>query len=165
MPFVDKSARQEYIDRHQIHGRCGRDMYIVSFLFNSTKYVDGLKARLEDYSWWFALVRKFAPQADIFEIRCWPGEWEAFATGRRFGEQIENKMTRELVFRGPVTEAFLKHICEDTFDENGVLKWFTLNFKRGEEMLFDSEHYGTEPYFLRPKMKHVNWWGGAGTIR
>jgi len=54
-------------------------------------------------------------------------------------------MSGEQVFQGPITEAFLRHILTDAFDEDGRLKWFTINFYRGEENLFHSGHYGTEP--------------------
>lgn len=121
-------------------------MYVVGFMFHQCKYVNGIKAVLQDYSWWFDLVKNIAGRADTFEIRCWPGETEAIATGQRFGVQLENLETKELVFKGPISEAFLEHIYNDGFDNDGVLKWFTLDFYKGEELIFESGHYGTEPY-------------------
>jgi len=123
-------------------------MYTVGFMFHQCKYVNGIKSVLQDFSWWFDLVINIACKADTFEIRCWPGESEAIATGRRFGKQLKNFETNELVFKGPISEAFLKHICEDGFDDDGALKWFTLNFYKGEELIFHSGHYGTEPYIF-----------------
>lgn len=123
-------------------------MYTVGFQFGSYKYITGIKPVLQEYSWWIELVRKIAPQADKFEIRCWPDEPEAIATGQQFGEQKENTETNELVFQGPISEAFLKHVCTDGFDKNGGLKWFTINFYQGEEILFHTGHYGTEPYIF-----------------
>jgi len=119
-------------------------MYTALFLFDTYIRPTG-KEYLRDYSWWIELVSKIAPKADKFEIRCWPGETEAIATGMRFGEQIENNQTNELVFKGQISEAFLKHIYEDGFDRDGALKWFTLNFYKGKEDLFHFGHYGTEP--------------------
>lgn len=118
-------------------------MYIVAFQIEISDHEN--KQILEDYSWWPELVKKIASKADKFEIRCWPDEPEAIATGQRFGRQIENKRTTEAVFKGPITEAFLQHICRDYLDEAGALKWFTLNLYRGEEGLFHSGHYGSEP--------------------
>lgn len=134
---------------------CGREwgeckMYTVGFQFDLYKHTTGIKPVLQDYSWWIALVRNIAHQADTFEIRCWSDEPEAIATGQRFGMQLENIETTELVFQGPISEAFLKHVWEDGFDENGGLKWFTIIFYQGEQPLFHSEHYGIEPYvFLK----------------
>jgi hypothetical protein len=127
-------------------------MYTVGFQFDIYKHITGIKPILQDYSWWFELVRKIGHQADIFEIRCWSDESEAIATGRQFGMQLENIETTELVFQGPISEEFLEYICENGFDENGGLKWFTIIFYQGEQPLFHSEHYGTEPYvFLKTK--------------
>lgn len=138
-------------DSYKIHEKYvswrNREMYTVGFQVGY-KYVGGLGTVLEDRSWWLELARKTGSNADVFEIRCWPGENEAIATGRRFGEQVENNESREIVFRGPVSEAFLQHVCEEGFDECGMLKYFTLYFYKGNEPLFQSEHYGTEPYFF-----------------
>ena len=125
-------------------------MYTVGFMFHQCRYVNGIKPVLQDYSWWFDLVESIASQADIFEIRCWPEESEAIATGQRFGRRLENFETKELVFKGLISEAFLKHIYKHGFDDDGALKWFTLSFYKGEELIFESGHYGTEPYvFLK----------------
>lgn len=125
-------------------------MFVVEFHFNLYKETTGTKSVLQDYSWWIALVRNIANQADYFEIRCWSDEIEAITTGQKFGIQLENIETTELVFRGSISEVFLEYICENGFDEYGGLKWFTINFYQGEEFLFHSGHYGTEPYvFLK----------------
>lgn len=118
-------------------------MYRIAFQVEL--YDSGVKQILEDYSWWIDLVGKIASEADKFEIRCWPDELEAIATGQQFGKQIENKRTTELVFKGPITEEFLRNICNEFLDETGALKWFTLNFYRGNDELFHSGHYGSEP--------------------
>ena len=123
-------------------------MYIVAFQFTCRWIAHIDKPVIQDYSWWIALVRKVAHRADRFQIRCWPDEPEAIAAGQRFGTQVKNTRSSELVFTGPVTNVFIEHICENGFDENGVLKWFTIIFRQGEQDLFFSEHYGTEPYIF-----------------
>ncbi|MDD4437754.1 MAG: hypothetical protein PHS04_06955 [Tissierellia bacterium] len=129
-------------------------MYAVGFQFDLYKHTTGIKPVLQDYSWWIALVSKIASQVDKFEIRCWSDETEAIVTGQQFGEQLENIETTELVFQGQISEAFLGHIYVDGFDENGGLKWFTINLYQGEELLFHSGHYGTEPFvFVKTKEK------------
>ena len=125
-------------------------MHTVGFHFDPYKDKTGSKPVLQDYSWWIALIRNIEHQADSFEIRCWPDEQEAIVAGLQFGMQSENIETNELVFQGPISEGFLDHICENGFDKNCGLKWFTIIFYQGEQPLFHSEHYGTEPYvFLK----------------
>lgn len=129
-------------------------MYTVAFQFER-RYADGFKALLRDYSWWKDLVGMAASQADAFELRCWPEEPEAVALGRRFGSQVENTMTGEMVIRGLVTDDFLREIWENGLDDTGCLKWFTLNFYRGDTPLFYSEHYGAEPYLFMETLEEV----------
>ena len=131
-------------------------MYIVGFHFDLYRKTTGTKSVLQDYSWWIELVKNIANQADNFEIRCWSDEPEAIATGQKFGMQLENIETTELVFQGSISEVFLEHIYEDGFDENGGLKCFTINFYQGEELLFHSGHYGTELYVLLKTEEEVH---------
>ena len=102
---------------------------------------------LGDYSWWHVAVRKICARATDFEIRCWPDEPEAIETGRRFGSQVENTETQELVFRGKVTEAFCRTLCTQ-YLASGTLRWFTLILYQNETALLSSEHYGAEMYLL-----------------
>lgn len=129
-------------------------MYTVAFQ-SERRYAGGMKALLRDYSWWKDLVGMVAARADSFVLRCWPEEPEALALGRRFGSPVENTQTREMVFRGPVTEDFLREIRENGFDETGCLKWFTLIFYKRDVPLFSSEHYGAEPYLFMETREEV----------
>ncbi|SHJ27433.1 hypothetical protein [Thermoclostridium caenicola] len=76
-------------------------MYTVLFqFFGHIKYA-GYKPVLDDYSWWFDLVSKIVRQADRFEIRCWPEEPAAIATGRQSVSKLkipcpENRFSRGL---------------------------------------------------------------------
>jgi hypothetical protein len=130
-------------------------MYTVTFHFDRYRLSSG-KPVIRDYIWWVALVGNIAHQADNFQIRCWPDEPDAIATGQRFGTQSENTVSSELVYQGSITEDFIKHICSDGFDENGGLKWFTIFFKQGEQCLFRSELYGTEPYIFLKTEEQVH---------
>lgn len=117
----------------------------LGFYFENCRLKGSSKPSLGDYSWWLVAVRHISAHATSFEIRCWPDEPEAIETGRRFGTQVENTETQELVFKGQMTEEFqrllfTRYLCSD------CLQWFTLNLYRGETMLFSSEHYGSEMY-------------------
>lgn len=120
------------------------------------RYIDGLTPLLEDYSWWIDLIKRIGKKADIFELRCWPEEPEAIETGRRFGKQMENTVTRELVFRGPVTEDFLNHVCGEGRRGDGTLKYFTLIFYKEDKDILSSEHYGAEPYISVDTVEEIH---------
>lgn len=132
-------------------------MYAVGFQFS--RYLDtGVKPVLEDYTWWVELVYTIAQCADRFEIRCWPDEPEALATGRQYGQPIANHETLERIFQGPLTTAFVERICGDGWDRHGGLKWFAINFYKGEKLLFHSGHYGTEPVVFVQTLREAARW-------
>lgn len=122
-------------------------MYTVMFEIDTDN--NGIKPVLDDYSWWMDLARKIAIQSKTFEIRCWKDEAEAISIGKRFGKPVENHETTEIVFTGLVTNTFVDYLCDDKCHVSQI---FTLNFYMGEELLFHSGHYGTEPViFVKTK--------------
>lgn len=119
----------------------------LGFYFEQHWLQGSNRPSLGDYSWWLVVVRRLCAHATDFEIRCWPGEEEAIETGRRFGTQVENTETKELVFKGKMTEDFCRTLCTQ-YLASGSLRWFTLILYKNGTPLLSSEHYGAEMYLL-----------------
>lgn len=134
--------------------------YQISLLIQYSLTKEG-KTILKDYSWWISIIEQYCKKANNFEIRCWKGEDDAIAIGKRFGHAVENSITTELVFKGKITDEFQNEIISNYFTKEHSLKWFTLVFYRDETMLFSSEHYGAEPHLLNvpaDEIPKINSW-------
>lgn len=105
------------------------------------------KEQFEEYDWWKELVRKAAEKADSFQLRCWEDEKEGIAFGEKFGTQQESS-TKEIVFTGTVTEQMMDELTENCVGSDGCLKYFTIAFYTGNQLVFESAHYGYEIYWL-----------------
>ena len=98
---------------------------------------------------WCKLIRTFVHPGDAFEIRCWEDENVDFA---QKWSHILAKEGLENVFRGSVTNAMLKTLCEKPRGKEEITDIFTLNFTCGDLLLY-SEHYGTELHLLNVQEK------------
>lgn len=119
--------------------------HTVYFLTNNYSS-DSCIPKLDSYDYWEEMVSKLCETATDFEIRCWSDEMPAIESGKKFGKQVENRETLELVFQGRITPGFISELLVNCLTEAGHLKWFTLNLMKGDRMIFHSGHYGTEPY-------------------
>lgn len=100
----------------------------------------------EDYSWWVYLVNKSLNNADTFEARVWSNDEEAIESGIKYGKNIDNEATSEIVFQGKVTNDFEIELKENFTGKEGFIKWFTINLYNGKKLLFSSQHYGGETF-------------------
>jgi len=118
--------------------------YTAYFVMRNFTPKDSYIPYTESYDFWKAMIKKIYQVATDFEIRCWEGEAAAIETGEKFGKRIDNFETKEIVYQGKVTEEFISEILDNYLTEDGRLKWFSIFFKKGDETIFSSEHYGTE---------------------
>jgi hypothetical protein len=119
--------------------------YYVMFVVEREEISSGNMAYIfADYSWWVDLVKKSLNKADTFETRVWSDDGEAIESGIKYGEKIDNEETKEIVFKGKVTNNFEIEVKENFLSKEGFIKWFTLNLYNGKKLLFSSQHYGDE---------------------
>lgn len=100
----------------------------------------------KDYNYWIALIKHFVTKSDTIEIHCWNeeteiiGEITSLFTGE-FEMVIEEKLT---FFKGTISPSLVDYLLNKSVNNNGELKWFTINLERFMLPVFHSGHWGTE---------------------
>jgi len=117
-------------------------------LHKKTNVANHFAPIFESYDWWVDLAEKALENADEFEMRLWECDIESIESGQKFGTQVPNNETREIVFSGRVVPELKQEILTNYLAKEGHIKWFTLNLKMGNEDIFSSEHYGDETYIF-----------------
>jgi len=110
----------------------------------------------DSYEWWLDLAKNALEDADEFEMRLWKDDFEGIKSGQRFGVRVLNNMTKEIVFKGKVTEELKQEILTNFLTDEGYIKWFTLILKKNKKHIFDSGHYGDETYITVETKEQVN---------
>ena len=98
----------------------------------------------KSYDFWKAMIQKVSRKATEFELRCWEDEVAAIETGEKFGKRVDNFETKEIVYQGKLSKEFITEILNNYLTGDERFKWFSLFLKKDDEIIFFSEHYGTE---------------------
>lgn len=110
----------------------------------------------DSYEWWLDLVKNALEDADEFEMRFWEDDVDGIESGERFGVRVPNNMSKEIVFKGKVTEELKQETLTNFLTDKGYIKWFTLILKKDDKHIFSSEHYGDETYITVETKEQVN---------
>lgn len=110
----------------------------------------------DSYQWWLDLAKNALEDADEFEMRLWEDNVYGIESGERFGVRVPNNMSKEIVFKGKVTEELKQEILTNFLTDEGYIKWFTLILKKDDKHIFSSEHYGDETYITVETKEQVN---------
>lgn len=110
----------------------------------------------DSYQWWLDLAKNALEDADEFEMRLWEDNVYGIKSGERFGVRVPNNMSKEIVFKGKVTEELKQEILTNFLTDEGYIKWFTLILKKDDKHIFSSEHYGDETYITVETKEQVN---------
>ncbi|WP_341202469.1 hypothetical protein [Planomicrobium okeanokoites] len=99
----------------------------------------------EDYSFWKRLIEHFLSGMDTFEIHCWEDEQ---AVVDEIIQQMKNVICRiegkVLIVKGEMTDKAKNFLLSNPLNAAGQLKWFSVFLYCNGNILFSSEHYGTE---------------------
>ena len=104
---------------------------------------------LAGYDWWVDLAQKALKCAEEFEM-------EGIESAQKFGKQVPNNETKELVFRGKMSPQLEQEILTDYLTKEGYIKWFTLILKKEHNHIFTSSHYGDETYISLDTKEQVD---------
>lgn len=130
--------------------------YMIKFMVKRNELVaDHLASTFASYEWWVDLAEKALETADEFEMRLWEDDLEGIASRQKFGEQMPNHATKEIVFKGKIRPEVKKEILTNYLTKEGYIKWFSLFLKNGNELIFSSEHYGDETHVFVHTMERV----------
>jgi len=142
--------------------------YTITFMVNRVDTAaNHLAPIFASYDWWTELAQKALESATDFEMRLWPDDGEGIASGQRFGAQVPNHDTMEVVFQGKITPEVKQEILSNYLTAEGYIKWFTLILKKGQEPVFASEHYGGETFVFVEKeeeLRAVQQWAARYPI-
>lgn len=131
--------------------------YDILFMLHKNTFASNPLAPIFDnYDWWLDLVKEALQVADEFEMRLWGDDVEGIKSGEKFGNRVPNDMTKEIVFRGEVTSEFRDEILTNYLNDEGYIKWFTLNLLKDDVRIFSSSHYGDETIISVETLKQVN---------
>lgn len=90
----------------------------------------------DSYEWWLDLAKNALEDADEFEMRLWEDNVYGIKSGERFGVRVPNNMSKEIVFKGKVTEELKQEILTNFLTDEGYIKWFTLILKKDDKHIF-----------------------------
>lgn len=99
----------------------------------------------EDYSFWNPLIEHFLSKMDTFEIHCWEDEQAVVDEITRELNSVKcRKEGKVLIVKGELTDKTKNFLLTNSLNDDGQLKWFSVFLLRNGNILFSSEHYGTE---------------------
>lgn len=100
----------------------------------------------ENYDYWLLLMEYFLAKSDTFEIHCFNEEVTAIRelTSDLPGLFESNEKQGVTIFTGPLTADIIKFLLTRHLIEQKRLAWFSVFLNRGEQLIFTSEHWGTE---------------------
>ena len=96
------------------------------------------------YDFWPLLISYFIEKSDVFHIDCWIDEIEGIERASLFGRNVESYNENVKSFEGRITKEFVQEIVNKPFDQEGKVKWFNIDFKKGTEMFLSCQHNGCE---------------------
>ncbi|MEK3857438.1 hypothetical protein [Cytobacillus sp. FSL H8-0458] len=100
----------------------------------------------ENYNYWLALIEHFLTISDTIEIHCWNEETDTIdEINSLYKEEFEVGIEENLtIFKGTISKLLIDYLLNKSINNNGDLKWFTLNLERLRLPVFHSGHWGTE---------------------
>jgi len=136
--------------------------YHIMLMVHSKKTASNPLAPIFDsYGWWVDLAKRALEEAGEFEMRLWEDDCEGIQSAQKFGKQVPNDITKELVFQGKVSPELKQEILTNYLTGEGYIKWFSLFLKKDGEYIFSSGHYGDETCILAHTQEQVeaiqNW--------
>ncbi|WP_346234559.1 hypothetical protein MKY04_13040 [Lysinibacillus telephonicus] len=101
-----------------------------------------------NYKYWFFLIDYFIKFADFIEFHIWNEEVEII-------EELSLKTDLEkgslhpiemVCFQGEVNQQLMNFILNESLNELGEIKWFSIFLKKKDYTFFESSHWGSEIY-------------------
>lgn len=120
-----------------------KQLFSILFLIDHTSD-ESAREKVVSTKFWCLLIKKLVVSASEFEIRCWNDETEGIEFAQKHGIPLPNPQTKELVFRGPISDLFVNALLENCLSSNGTMLWFTVNLYEGEKLILSSSHWGSE---------------------
>lgn len=92
------------------------------------------------------MVKHFLDKADTIEIHCWNEEIETINEMNSIKSERFEIIKEEnlIIFKAPTSKSLNEYLLRESVNDEGVLKWFTLNLEKLNVPLFHSGHWGTE---------------------
>ena len=112
----------------------------------------------EEFDFWRILVTNFLEDADSIRIDCWNEEQNIIIEIAHLSYDIDNATNEKMtILRFNKNEKVIEEIVDNAFNENRKLKWFSLFLERNGEIIFSSEHYGSEFSITGISKEELKW--------
>lgn len=119
--------------------RMGNNFFIYINL--TEKNVD-----FQNYKYWFFLIDYFIKSADFIEFHVWNDEIETIEelSLKTDLEKISLHPMKMVCFRGGINQKLINYILDESINQRGEIKWFSLFLKYNGNYIFSSSHWGSE---------------------
>ncbi|MDJ0331368.1 hypothetical protein [Planococcus sp. S3-L1] len=100
----------------------------------------------ENYDYWLLLMEYFLAKSDTFEIHCFTEEVTAIReiTSDLMGLFESKEKQGMTIFTGFLTADIMKFLLTRHLIDQKRLAWFSVFLISGDQLVFTSEHWGTE---------------------
>lgn len=99
------------------------------------------------HSFWIPLMKHFFKNGNNLRVDCWNSERDAINRLLRYAKSIDIESNKAMtILLMDIKEEVLEDIFANPFDTEGKVFWFSMFIMNGEEIIFSSEHHGTEFY-------------------
>jgi hypothetical protein len=107
---------------------------------------EGIHPYLENYGALRKIMERFMENCESLEVHCWEDETDAIRELAAVSDQVDVDGGNPTIIRTKCTREVKDLILNRGLNEKNQYKWFTVFFKRGGEIYFSAEHWGSSAY-------------------
>lgn len=111
----------------------------------------------QNYKYWYFLIEYFINSADFIELHIWNDEVETIEelSLKTNLEKINLSPMKMVCFQGDINKKIINFILQESLNQNGEIKWFSLFLKYNGNCFFESSHWGSEINIENPDKKEI----------
>lgn len=99
-----------------------------------------------DYKYWFFLIDYFIKSADFIEFHIWNDEVEIIEelSLKTDLERVSLHPIKMVCYRGDIHQKLTNYILNESLNQSGNIKWFSVFLKQNGNLIYESSHWGSE---------------------
>ncbi|MEK4245251.1 hypothetical protein MKZ20_07880 [Psychrobacillus sp. FSL K6-2684] len=112
----------------------------------------------QDYKYWFSFIKYFIKSADSIEFHLWNEEVETIKelSLKTDLKKICLDRLKMVSFVGDINQNLINYILEESLNNHGEVKWFSIFLKFKGNLFFESSHWGSEINIENPNENEIN---------
>ncbi|MEK5216469.1 MULTISPECIES: hypothetical protein [Bacillales] len=111
----------------------------------------------QSYKYWFLLIDYYIKTANFIEFHVWNDEVETIEelSLKTNLEKIDLYPMKMVCFQGDINKNLINFISQESLNQNGDIKWFSLFLKCNGNCFFESSHWGSEINVENPDKNEI----------